>query len=82
MIVPSGEVLPIGMLTLTGGVGLDQSQQINFASQATGRLSQESEFFISSVTGPSAVPEPSSLMFLSLGILGGLVYKLQRRRLS
>jgi len=81
-IVPSGEVLPIGKLTLTGGVGLDQSQLINFASQATGRLSQESEFFISSVTGPSAVPEPSSLMFLSLGILGGLVYKLQRRRLS
>jgi len=81
-ITPSGEVLPIGKLTLTGAVGLDQTEMINFASQATGRLSQQSEFFISSVAGPSAVPEPSSLMFLSLGILGGLVYKLQRRRLS
>ena len=61
----------------TGGVGLDQSQLVNYASQATGRLSQQKDNSITSVLGPSAVPEPSSLLLAT----GGLMTLLAARRI-
>lgn len=75
----SSSLFPLGVLTLTGGVGLDQSQLINYASQATGRLSQEKDNSITSVLGPSAVPEPSTVTLLGLGLVASLAYQLKRR---
>ena len=75
----SQSLLPVGVLTLTAGVGLDQSQLTNFASQATGKLSHDADYSISSVLAPSAVPEPSTVTLLGLGLVAGLAYNLKRR---
>jgi hypothetical protein len=80
-ITPVGSAqFPIGVLTLTSNLGLQQSTLTNFASQTTGRLSLENNYFISSTAGP--VPEPSAVTLLGLGLVATFAYRFKKRARS
>jgi hypothetical protein len=80
-ITPVGSALfPIGLLTVTSTQSVEQSTLTNFASQTTGRLSGDNNYFISSTAGP--IPEPSAVTLLGLGLVATFAYQFKRRARS
>jgi hypothetical protein len=80
-ITPVGRAqFPIGVLTLTSNISVEQSTLTNFASQTTGRLSSEKDNFISFTSSP--VPEPSAVALMGMGLLATFAYQFKKRARS
>jgi hypothetical protein len=80
-ITPIGtEQFPIGVLSVTSTQSVEQRTLTNFASQTTGRLSGDNNYFISSTAGP--IPEPSAVTLLGLGLVATFAYQFKKRTRS